>query len=250
MNWQQARRSSLEKMSSTSSRYSQRFLGFHPQELSRILQAQRRPRAGSRCEYQQHDILIERQGKPHQLVERSGQLEEHHVGMNLNRLSGEVSSSHRRMQVDNSGMIKLVADSHGRTPRPGSRRLGSILRHQTPRFIDLVSSMLEWDPAKRISPEDAKRHLWIKQPEGPVQDPTALRTSAQQHDLKNKPHDIRVKVSSHDGPIRAMGGIVDARNSRGPLTEAGNMQMTINKGEKGSLKSNVGSLSSMAPQTS
>lgn len=154
------------------------------------------------------------------------------------------------LQVDGNGMIKLVPDSHGRIPRPGSRRLSSILRHQTPRFVDLVSSMLEWDPTKRISPEEAKRHLWIVQPEGPSQDPSALRTSAQQHDLKAKPQDIKIKGQLLDGQIRAIGGVTDARAIRGPLTEAGNMQMSVNTGEKAVSKSTVGNLSTMALQPS
>lgn len=147
-------------------------------------------------------------------------------------------------------MIKLIPDSQGRTPRPGSRRLSSILRHQTPRFIDLVSSMLEWDPAKRISSEEAKRHPWIVHPEGCSQDHNALRTSAQQHEMKPKCQETKAKCQGHDGQIRAVGGVSDTRSSRGPLTEAGNMQMGVNLGEKGASKSTIGMRSSMAPHTS
>lgn len=110
--------------------------------------------------------------------------------------------------------------------------------------------MLEWDPAKRISPEEAKRHPWIVQPEGCGQDHNALRNSAQQHEMKPKCQETKAKCLGHDGQIRAAVGTSDTRISRGPLTEAGNMQMGINLGDKGASKSAVGMLSNMAPHTS
>jgi Protein kinase domain len=65
-----------------------------------------------------------------------------------------------RVQLDAVGQIKLVPDSRGRVPRPGGRRLSHVLRHQKPPFVDLVSQMLVWDPAQRITPADALRHPW------------------------------------------------------------------------------------------
>eukprot|EP00892_Ulva_mutabilis_P011038 jgi/Ulvmu1/8306/UM042_0011.1 len=161
-----------------------------------------------------------------------------------------VSKVKGRVQVDNSGMIKLVPDSHGRMPRPGSRRLSSILRHQKPKFVDLVSCMLEWDPAKRITPEEAKRHTWISQPEGPAQDISALRTSAQQQEPKLKAQDVNNRHQGHDGQIRAIGGLSEARASRGPLTEAGNVQISLHHGEKCAPKPAAGALSSKASHLS
>lgn len=149
-------------------------------------------------------------------------------------------------------MIKLVPDSNGRLPRPGSRKLSAILRHQKPRFVDLVSSMLEWDPARRITPDEAKRHLWILQPEGPgqSQETNALRTSAQQRELKCKQQDGKSKGQGNDSQIRALGGLIDSRVSRGPLTESGNVQICMNHGDKAAPKTAAGALSSKIPQLS
>ncbi|PIA16512.1 kinase-like protein, partial [Coemansia reversa NRRL 1564] len=46
--------------------------------------------------------------------------------------------------------------------RPGSRPLEQVLaRARDPRLVDFVLRTLAWDPAMRMSPEDALRHPWI-----------------------------------------------------------------------------------------
>jgi serine/threonine protein kinase len=69
------------------------------------------------------------------------------------------------VQLDANGAIKLLADSQGRIPRPGTRSLAQTLRHQSPAFVDLVSSMLVWDPALRVTPAEAARHPWVVSPD-------------------------------------------------------------------------------------
>jgi dual specificity tyrosine-phosphorylation-regulated kinase 2/3/4 len=47
----------------------------------------------------------------------------------------------------------------GRTP--GTRTLGSSLNCDDQDFVDFITKCLEWDPEKRITPEDALKHPWI-----------------------------------------------------------------------------------------
>ncbi|KAI9505998.1 kinase-like domain-containing protein, partial [Coemansia spiralis] len=50
----------------------------------------------------------------------------------------------------------------GKRRRPGSRPLAQVLaRARDPRLIDFVMRTLAWDPAIRMTPEDALRHPWI-----------------------------------------------------------------------------------------
>jgi serine/threonine protein kinase len=36
-----------------------------------------------------------------------------------------------------------------------------VLKCDDPVFLDFISCCLEWDPKKRITPDDALRHEWI-----------------------------------------------------------------------------------------
>ncbi|KAJ2469073.1 Dual specificity tyrosine-phosphorylation-regulated kinase [Coemansia sp. RSA 2322] len=59
-------------------------------------------------------------------------------------------------------VIKLFPNSKGKRRRPGTRPLVQILaRARDPRLVDFVLRTLAWDPAMRMSPEDALRHPWI-----------------------------------------------------------------------------------------
>lgn len=67
--------------------------------------------------------------------------------------------------------------------------------------------MLQWDPATRITPEDAKGHPWILEAEN-VHASEAPSRVLLQNELKQKT------------PVAPC----ISRSNRGPLTEAGNMQ--------------------------
>ncbi|KAJ2792687.1 serine/threonine protein kinase, CMGC, dual-specificity [Coemansia linderi] len=59
-------------------------------------------------------------------------------------------------------VIKPFSNSKGKRRRPGSRPLVQILaRARDPRLVDFVLRTLAWDPAMRMSPEDALCHPWI-----------------------------------------------------------------------------------------
>ncbi|KAJ2613026.1 serine/threonine protein kinase, CMGC, dual-specificity [Coemansia sp. RSA 1365] len=64
--------------------------------------------------------------------------------------------------VVGSMMIKPYTSTKNKRRRPGSRPLDQVLaRARDPRLVDFVLRTLAWDPAMRMSPEDALRHPWI-----------------------------------------------------------------------------------------
>ncbi|KAJ1953027.1 serine/threonine protein kinase, CMGC, dual-specificity [Dipsacomyces acuminosporus] len=59
-------------------------------------------------------------------------------------------------------VIKPYTNSKGKRRRPGSRPLAQVLaRARDPRLVDFVMRTLAWDPAMRMSPDEALHHPWI-----------------------------------------------------------------------------------------
>ena len=57
-----------------------------------------------------------------------------------------------------SNMPKLVPNSHGKVRKPGTKVLDDILECSDQSFVNFVERCLEWDPDKRMSPDEAIRH--------------------------------------------------------------------------------------------
>ncbi|XP_076829149.1 dual specificity tyrosine-phosphorylation-regulated kinase 4-like [Brachyhypopomus gauderio] len=51
----------------------------------------------------------------------------------------------------------------GGVRRPGSLSLGKVLKTKSHLFLDFLMRCLTWDPAERLTPEEALRHEWIQQ---------------------------------------------------------------------------------------
>lgn len=50
----------------------------------------------------------------------------------------------------------------GKVRQPGSKSLWGVLRCQDPIFVDLLEKCLRWDPAERLTPEQAMAHPWMQ----------------------------------------------------------------------------------------
>ncbi|KAJ1867714.1 serine/threonine protein kinase, CMGC, dual-specificity [Coemansia sp. RSA 989] len=58
--------------------------------------------------------------------------------------------------------IRPYTNSKNKRRRAGARPLDQVLaRARDPRLVDFVARTLAWDPAQRLTPEDALRHPWI-----------------------------------------------------------------------------------------
>ncbi len=63
--------------------------------------------------------------------------------------------------VDSKGNPRCITNSKGRKRRPGGRELSSAVKTTDLLFLDFIQQCLQWDPERRITPEEALRHRWI-----------------------------------------------------------------------------------------
>ena len=70
-------------------------------------------------------------------------------------------STRGKLFFDNSGTPKIAPNSRGKVRYPGRKNLKDVLKGADYGLIDLISSCLEWDPSKRITPEEALNHSWM-----------------------------------------------------------------------------------------
>ncbi|CAE8633847.1 unnamed protein product, partial [Polarella glacialis] len=66
-----------------------------------------------------------------------------------------------KMFFDPNGNPRLVPNSRGKTRRPGSKDLQTVLRTSESKFVDFLHGCLSWDARERFAPEDALQQEWI-----------------------------------------------------------------------------------------
>ncbi|CAO1363011.1 unnamed protein product [Diamesa tonsa] len=71
-------------------------------------------------------------------------------------------ATRRRLFFDSRGVPRCITNSKGRKRKPGSKTISQALRCNDTLFIDFVSKCLEWDPKKRMTPEEAVHHEWLQ----------------------------------------------------------------------------------------
>ncbi|XP_057309135.1 dual specificity tyrosine-phosphorylation-regulated kinase 4-like [Hydractinia symbiolongicarpus] len=67
----------------------------------------------------------------------------------------------RRLFFDSKGQPRSTTNSKGKRRRPLSKNLSTSLKTNDPLFLDFIRCCLEWDPSKRITPDEAMHHAWI-----------------------------------------------------------------------------------------
>ncbi|EEB17394.1 mitogen-activated protein kinase ERK-A, putative [Pediculus humanus corporis] len=72
------------------------------------------------------------------------------------------NASRKRLFFDSRGNPRCITNSKGRKRKPGSKELASAIRCNDKQFVDFISQCLQWDAKKRLNPEDALRHDWLK----------------------------------------------------------------------------------------
>ena len=72
----------------------------------------------------------------------------------------DLSQRKKKFFTDDNSPI-LIANSRGKTRRPGTKVLEDILNTDDLHFIRFVEKCLDWNPATRMTPEQALRHPWI-----------------------------------------------------------------------------------------
>jgi len=71
------------------------------------------------------------------------------------------NAQRRRLFFDSKGHPRSITNSKGRKRHPTSKDLGNAIKTNDPLFLDFLRRCLEWDPTKRMNPEDALQHAWI-----------------------------------------------------------------------------------------
>jgi serine/threonine protein kinase len=61
------------------------------------------------------------------------------------------------------GYPRIIANSKDKKRLPATRTLFQALKCHDVVFIDFVERCLCWDPAKRMTPQEALQHEWITQ---------------------------------------------------------------------------------------
>ncbi|CAG8526062.1 7936_t:CDS:2 [Paraglomus brasilianum] len=70
-------------------------------------------------------------------------------------------STRKRIFFDSNGGPRPVVNSKGKRRRPGSKTLTQALKCNDEVFLDFISRCLQWDPEKRMKPDEGLMHEWI-----------------------------------------------------------------------------------------
>ncbi|XP_037047096.1 dual specificity tyrosine-phosphorylation-regulated kinase 2 isoform X1 [Bradysia coprophila] len=72
------------------------------------------------------------------------------------------TATRKRLFFDARCSPRCVTNSKGKKRKPGSKTLAQALRCNDPLFNDFISRCLEWDPKKRMTPDEAVTHEWLQ----------------------------------------------------------------------------------------
>jgi dual specificity tyrosine-phosphorylation-regulated kinase 2/3/4 len=70
-------------------------------------------------------------------------------------------SSRGSLFFENNFEPKIVTNARGKKRIPGSKSLEQVLKCDDEVFLSFISRCLEWDPSKRLTPDEAFKHDWI-----------------------------------------------------------------------------------------
>ncbi|XP_031567737.1 dual specificity tyrosine-phosphorylation-regulated kinase 4-like isoform X2 [Actinia tenebrosa] len=71
------------------------------------------------------------------------------------------SASRRRLFFDSKGIPRCITNSKGKKRRPSTKDLSTAIRNNDALFLGFLRQCLEWDPDKRITPDEALQNDWI-----------------------------------------------------------------------------------------
>lgn len=55
----------------------------------------------------------------------------------------------------------MLKNSRGKLRKPNGKPLAYVIGDEDPDFTDFVVKCLDWNPEKRLSPDDALKHIWV-----------------------------------------------------------------------------------------
>lgn len=72
------------------------------------------------------------------------------------------SATRRRLFFDSRGAPRCITNSKGRKRAPGTKTLSQVLICHDRYFINFLQRCLEWDPAERMTPDEAAHHEFLQ----------------------------------------------------------------------------------------
>ena len=55
----------------------------------------------------------------------------------------------------------MLKNSRGKLRKPRGKPLDLVMGDEDDDYLDFVTKCLEWDPEKRMTPDEALRHVWV-----------------------------------------------------------------------------------------
>ncbi|XP_010180091.1 PREDICTED: dual specificity tyrosine-phosphorylation-regulated kinase 4, partial [Mesitornis unicolor] len=74
------------------------------------------------------------------------------------------AASRKRTFFDSKGFPKSITNSKGKKRCPDSKDLSTVLKTHDAGFLDFLKGCLMWEPALRMTPDEALKHAWIQEP--------------------------------------------------------------------------------------
>ncbi|XP_008941197.1 PREDICTED: dual specificity tyrosine-phosphorylation-regulated kinase 4-like [Merops nubicus] len=74
------------------------------------------------------------------------------------------AASRKRTFFDSKGFPKTITNSKGKKRCPDSKDLSTVLKTHDAGFLDFLKGCLMWEPALRMTPDEAMNHAWIQEP--------------------------------------------------------------------------------------
>ncbi|XP_062471511.1 dual specificity tyrosine-phosphorylation-regulated kinase 4 isoform X2 [Pezoporus occidentalis] len=74
------------------------------------------------------------------------------------------AASRKRTFFDSKGFPKSITNSKGKKRCPDSKDLSTVLKTNDAGFLDFLQGCLRWEPALRMTPDEAMKHAWIQEP--------------------------------------------------------------------------------------
>ncbi|XP_074050707.1 dual specificity tyrosine-phosphorylation-regulated kinase 4 isoform X3 [Macrotis lagotis] len=73
------------------------------------------------------------------------------------------TASRRQTFFDSKGFPKNITNNRGKKRYPDSKDLTMVLKTYDTSFLDFLKKCLIWDPALRMTPDQALKHVWIQE---------------------------------------------------------------------------------------
>lgn len=113
----------------------------------------------------------------------------------------------KKLFFDSRGSPRSITNSKGRKRRPGTKDLSYAIKTTDVAFLDFIRQCLEWDPATRLTPEEALQHEWILS--GQFSRSRALSRSIH---ITPSPHSGTLHSSHHHGSHTHLNGYTDGKD--------------------------------------